>query len=105
MKLQLTKQAELELERINKLYGDEESLEFDNWNKMNKSEILITDAGLYTDECYESNAFENLEEWCKLVQELEYNEEYSKKHPNIVFKKINKMIKANILEIIESSQS
>ena len=32
MKLKLTQQAELDLKRLNKLYGDENSVEFDNWN-------------------------------------------------------------------------
>jgi len=101
MKLKLTQQAELDLKRLNKLYGDENSVEFENWNKMSKSEVLVTDAGMYVDGVYEVNEFNNLEEWCKLIGESEYQAKYLAKHPNVVFKKINKMINKEILVVAE----
>ena len=101
MKLKLTQQAKSELKRLNKLYGDENSVEFENWNKMSKLEVLITDAGLYVDGAYEVNKFNNLEEWCKLIGESEYQAKYLAKHPNVVFKKINKMIDKGILVVAE----
>jgi len=101
MKLKLTQQAELDLKRLNKLYGDENSVEFDNWNKMSKLEVLVTDAGMYVDGAYEVNEFNNLEEWCKLIGESEYQAKYLAKHPNVVFKKINKMINKEILVVAE----
>ena len=33
MKLQLTKTTELELNRLNNIYGDEKSPEYDYWDK------------------------------------------------------------------------
>jgi hypothetical protein len=101
MKLQLTKQSELELERINALYGDENSTEYDNWDKMSKLEVLITDAGLYVDGVYEKNKFDNLEKWCELIGKSEYQAKYLQKHPNVVFNKINKMISEGILVVAE----
>ena len=101
MKLQLTKTTELELNRLNNIYGDENSPEYDYWDKMSKLEVLITDAGLYVDGAYEVNEFDNLEEWCKLIGESEYQAKYLAKHPNVVFKKINKMINKGILLVVE----
>jgi hypothetical protein len=101
MKLQLTKIAELEINRLNDLYGDENSPEYDYWDKMSELEILITDAGLYVDGVYEENIFNDLNEWCRIVGPMEYQQTYLNTHPNVVREKINKMINKEILLLVE----
>ena len=100
MKLQLTKTTELELNRLNNIYGDEKSPEYDYWDKMSELERLITDAGMYADGAYEENKFDDLNEWCKSVGPMEYNQTYLNTHPNAVRSKINKMLRKNIIEIL-----
>lgn len=99
MKLQLTKQAELELNRLNNLYGDENSPEYDNWNKMSEQEVLITDAGLYVNGAYEENEFDDLNKWCRIVGPMEYQQTYLNTHSNAVREKIDIMLKNKIIEI------
>jgi hypothetical protein len=101
MKLQLTKIAELEINRLNDLYGDENSPEYDYWDKMSELEILITDAGLYVDGVYEENIFNDLNEWCRIVGSMEYQQTYLNTHPNVVREKINKMFNKEILLLVE----
>ena len=101
MKLQLTKTAEIELERLNNLYGDENSPEFDNWDKMSELETLITDAGLYVNNAYEENEFDDLNEWCVKVGNMEYQQTYLNTHPNAVRNKINRMLKERFIELIK----
>jgi hypothetical protein len=100
MKLQLTKIAELELKRLNNLYGEENSPEYDYWDKMSELEVLITDAGMYVDGAYEENIFEDLNEWCRIVGPMEYKQTYLNTHPHAVRNKINKMLKNSIIEIV-----
>jgi len=99
MKIILTKNTQKELERLNNLYGDENSPEYDNWDKMSKLEILITDAGMYADGAYEENEFEDLNEWCRVVGPMEYDETYLNIHPNAVQNKIDLMLHKNLIEI------
>jgi len=101
MKLQLTKLAKLEFKRLNDLYGDEDSLEFENWDKMSKRETLITDAGLYVNGAYEENEFDDLNEWCRIVGPMEYQQIYLNTHPNAVREKIDKMLHEKILVVAE----
>ena len=101
MKLQLTKTTELELKRLNDLYGDEKSPEYDYWDKMSDLEVLITDAGLYVNGAYEENIFNDLNEWCMIVGPMEYQQTYLNTHPNIVRNKIDKMLREDIITIIE----
>ena len=99
MKIILTKNTQKELERLNNLYGDENSPEYDNWDKMSKLEILITDAGMYADGAYEENEFDDLNEWCRVVGPMEYEETYLNTHPNVVRNKIDLMLHKNLIEI------
>ena len=96
MKLELTKQAELELDRLNNLYGDENSPEYDYWDKMSEQEVLITDAGLYVDGAYEENEFIDLKEWARKLGICE-----SETDSDAMFEKINKMIELEIVKIVE----
>jgi hypothetical protein len=100
MKLQLTKTTELELTRLNNLYGDENSPEFDYWDKMSELETLITDAGLYVNDAYADNEFDNLNEWCVKVGNMEYQQTYLNTHPNAVREKIDRMLRENIIQIV-----
>ena len=95
MKLQLTETAKQELKVISKKI-DEDDLAYDN---LTERELLLTDADLYVEEVYEDNEFDNLEDWCKLVQESEYDPEYLIKNPNACFDKVSEMLKLNILEL------
>jgi len=99
MKFKLTETAALELERLNDLYGDENSPEYDYWDKMSEQEVLITDAGLYVDGAYEENKFDDLNEWCTIVGPMEYQQTYLNTHPNAVREKIDKMLRNGIIEI------
>ena len=100
MKITLKENTQKELKRLNLLYGEENSLEYDNWEKMSELETLITDAGMYADGAYEENKFDDLNEWCKSVGPMEYEQTYLNTHPNIVRSKINKMLRKNIIEIL-----
>jgi hypothetical protein len=100
MKIILKENTQKELKRLNLLYGEENSLEYDNWEKMSELEVLITDAGMYADGAYEQNKFDDLNEWCKSVGPMEYNQTYLNTHPNAVRSKINKMLSKNIIEIV-----
>ena len=100
MKITLKENTQKELKRLNLLYGEENSLEYDNWEKMSELETLITDAGTYADGAYEENKFDDLNEWCKSVGPMEYNQTYLNTHPNAVRSKINKMLRKNIIEIL-----
>ena len=100
MKITLKENTQKELERLNLLYGEENSPEYDYWDKMSELEVLIADAGLYADGAYEENKFDDLNEWCKSVGPMEYNQTYLNTHPNAVRSKINKMLRKNIIEIL-----
>ena len=102
MKITLTENAQKELERLNNLYGSEESPEYDNWDKMSELETLIVDAEMYVDEAYINNSFNDLDdlnEWCKAVGPIEYKQSYLDEHPNVVREKIDKMLQLNLIEI------
>jgi hypothetical protein len=99
MKIVLTENTQNELERLNLLYGDENSPEYDNWDKMSKFETLMMDAGMYTDGTYEENSFDDLNEWCTIVGSMEYEQTYLNTHPNAVRSKIDEMLHKNIIEI------
>ena len=53
MKIVLKENTQKEIERLNLLYGEENSPEYDYWEKMSALEVLIADAGLYADGAYE----------------------------------------------------
>jgi len=90
MKFQLTKQAELELEVINAKF----EVDDDAYDQFNEREIFITDAGLYADDAYvEASEYDDLNEYCKAVQESEYDND----DENYVLNKINKMIAEGVL--------
>ena len=99
MKIVLTENTQKELERLNNLYGNEESPEYDYWDKMSELETLITDAGMYVDEAYTENSFNNLDEWCKNVGPIEYKQSYLDEYPNVVREKIDKMLHLNLIKI------
>jgi hypothetical protein len=97
MKLQLTKQADLELKLINKRIDDAGDEGYDDvCESLNKHELLITDAGMYVHEAYINNEFINLEEWSR---ELGLSE--SDIDSDEMFKKINMMIELGIIEVVE----
>ncbi len=99
MKIVLTENTQKEIERLNLLYGEENSLEYDNWDKMSELEVLVTDAGMYADGAYEENTFDDLNEWCRIVGPMEYDQTYLNTHPNVVRTKIDKMLHLNLIEI------
>jgi len=100
MKIILKENTQKEIERLNLLYGEENSPEYDNWEKMSELEVLVADAGMYADGAYEQNEFDDLNEWCKSVGPMEYTQTYLNTHPNAVRSKINKMLSENIIEIL-----
>ena len=99
MKIVLTENTQKEIERINNLYSEEYSLEYDNWHKMSELETLIADAGMYSDGAYEENTFDDINEWCRIVGPMEYEQTYLNTHPNVVRTKIDKMLRLNLIEI------
>ena len=102
MKITLTENAQKELERLNNLYGSEESPEYDNWDKMSELETLIVDAEMYVDEAYIENSFndlDDLDKWCEDVGPIEYKQSYLDEHPNAVREKIDKMLHLNLIKI------
>jgi hypothetical protein len=100
MKIILKENTQKEIERLNLLYGEENSLEYDNWEKMSELEVLIADAGMYADGAYEQNEFDDLNEWCRIVGPMEYEQTYLNTHPNAVRSKIDEMLRKNIIEIL-----
>jgi hypothetical protein len=97
MYLEMTKLFEAELEMINSGIIEDESA----YDRLSEKELLVVDAGLYVDGAYEENEFSNLEQWCELVGQSEYDPKYLKKHPTAVLDKINKMINEGILVVAE----
>ena len=100
MKIVLTENTQNELERLNLLYAEENSPEYDNWYKMSKLETLITDAAMYADGVYEENSFDDLNEWCRVVGPMEYEQTYLNTHSNAVRSKIDEMLRKNIIELV-----
>ena len=100
MKIILKENTQKEIERLNLLYGEENSLEYDCWEKMSELEVLIADAGMYADGAYEQNEFDDLNEWCRIVGPMEYEQTYLNTHPNAVRSKIDEMLRKNIIEIL-----
>ncbi len=92
MKLELTKQAELELEVVNTKF-DDEGLE---WEDLNEREALISDAGMYCDGAYIDNEFTDLKEWTRELGMCE-----SETDSDAMFEKINKMIELEIVKVVE----
>ena len=72
MRLELTKIAKKELKVINKKINDDDSA----YDTLSSRELLVSDAELYVESAYEDNEFDNLEDWCKDVQESEYDPKY-----------------------------
>jgi hypothetical protein len=92
MKLELTKQAELELEVVNAKF-DDEGLEYED---LNDREILIADAGMYCDGAYIDNEFTDLKEWARELGMCE-----SETNSDAMFEKLSMMIDDGILNIVE----
>ena len=92
MKLELTKQAELELEVVNVKF-DDEGLEYED---LNDREILIADAGMYCDGAYIDNEFTDLKEWARELGMCE-----SETNSDAMFEKLSMMIDDGILNIVE----
>lgn len=99
MKIILKENTQRELERINNLYGDESSPKYDEWDEMSEQEILIADAGMYANEAYIKNEFDDLDEWCQEVGPLEYEETYLRKYPFAVRNKIDLMLSKDLIYI------
>jgi hypothetical protein len=98
MKLKLTESAELELEVINKRIEEDD----DVYDSLNEHELLVVDAGLYVEDGYIENEFDDFDEWCYEVGLEEYNSKYLAKHPNAVKNKVNEMITKGIITLINS---
>jgi hypothetical protein len=98
MKLQLTPQAESELQVINQRIIDagDDGYE-DVCETLNKRELLITDAGLYIEEAYVYNTFSNLDVWCEETGEGEF----ANNHRMRVKRNIGKMLMEDIISIVE----
>lgn len=100
MKIVLKENTQKEIERLNLLYSEENSPEYDNWDKMSELEILIADAGMYFHGAYAENSFDDLNEWCRIVGPMEYEQTYLNTHPNVVRNKIDEMLRLNLIEIV-----
>ena len=93
MKIKLTAQAEQELAVIN---AKMEETDGEYYSEMSKREKLISDAGLYVDEAYVENVFNDLDVWCEATGEGEYPKDYRMK----VKKNIGKMLIEDIITIV-----
>ena len=100
MKFELTQQAAAELEAINKRIDDAGD---DNYEvvceSLNERELLVCDAGMYVHGAYEENEFDDLNEWCVKVGNMEYQQTYLNTHPNAVRNKINRMLREGLIEL------
>jgi hypothetical protein len=92
MKLELTKQAEKELELVNVNFEDD-GFEYED---LSEREMLIADAGMYCDEAYIDNEFTDLKEWARELGMCE-----SETDSDAMFEKINKMIELEIVKVVE----
>jgi len=101
MKIVLTEFTKSEINRLNNKYADESSPFYDGWDEMSNEEQLITDAGMYSEGVYVENEFDDLDTWCKAIGSSEYEQTYLNTHPNVVRKKINEMLRLNLIEIIK----
>lgn len=98
MKLQLTPQAESELQVINQRIIDAGDDGYDDvCESLNKHERLITDAGMYVNEAYVDNTFSNLDVWCEETGEGEFKDN----HKMRVKRNIGKMLMEDIISIVE----
>ena len=92
MKLQLTEKAKQQLEK----------LDYDvDYHESSKYDQLLQDAMLYVEGSYEDNEFDDLYEWCIRVGNSEYDQTYLNTHPNAVRENIDKMLRENIITIVE----
>ena len=92
MKLQLTEKANQQLAKLD--------YEIDYY-ECNEHDQLLQDAMLYVEGGYEENEFTDLKEWCISVGSMEYDQTYLNTHPNAVREKIDKMLRENIITIVE----
>ena len=97
MKLQLTKTAKQELKEINiKL----KKTDGEYYDKMNKRELLISDAMLYVEDAYVNNQFKSLDKWCLETGKGEVPNDYRMR----VKKRIGKMLIEDIITIVDQSK-
>jgi hypothetical protein len=98
MKFELTQQAAAELEAINKRIDDAGD---DNYEvvceSLNERELLVADAGLYVNEAYVDNKFNDLDVWCQETGEGEVPSDFRMR----VKKNIGKMLIEDIITIVE----
>jgi hypothetical protein len=92
MKLQLTETANQQFHSLDP--------EIDYYD-LNEYDQLLNDAMLYVEDGYEENEFDDLNEWCISVGSVEYSQTYLNTHPNAVREKIDKMLRENIITIVE----
>lgn len=95
MQIFLTEQAKHELDRIDKRINRYPDL----YDELEERELLLVDAKMYTEGAYVENEFDDLQEWCREVGLLEYNQTYLNTHPNAVREKIDRMLRENMIEI------
>ena len=98
MKFELTQQAVAELEAINKRFEDagDEGYEV-VYESLNERELLVCDAGLYVNEAYVDNKFNDLDVWCQETGEGEVPSDFRMR----VKKNIGKMLIEDIITIVE----
>jgi hypothetical protein len=98
MKFELTQQAAAELEAINKRIDDAGD---DNYEvvceSLNERELLVCDAGMYVNEAYVDNKFNDLDVWCQETGEGEVPSDFRMR----VKKNIGKMLIEDIITIVE----
>lgn len=109
-KLQLTKQADQDLNKINAIgefldnpdYIKDNAPEIDPYYDMSSYDILVMDMGMFCDGAYGENKFESIEQFAR---EMVYNggafETPSEELVTKVISEINKAIKFEIVEVIE----
>ena len=83
----------LELDKLNRKFNDEYSPLFDEWDSMNETERLITDAAMFEDEAYVENNFTSLEEFAIGISEGEGTSFEN------VLDRLNQMIELGILSV------
>ena len=98
MKFELTQQAAAELEAINKRIDDAGDEGYEEiYESLNERELLVADAGLYVNEAYVDNKFNDLDVWCQETGEGEVPSDFRMR----VKKNIGKMLIEDIITIVE----
>jgi hypothetical protein len=102
MKLQLTKTGQIKLDIINQQINDTGDKGYDNiCEELNEDELLVCDAGMYVNDAYIKNEFDDLKSWCRELGPTEYQQTYLNTHPDVVYNKVQRMLSKGLIEIIK----